>query len=373
MTDILNNIFNEDFIKLTISNKKHKSNEIKKIQIKEVNNFYQISSYTDTQVFHKNIENDIQKYVEELIEDYKQIDIVTTSQNIKILISKKGKVSVIKKNIETIKESSSHNKKKQYLIEDGTYIHWLYKLDIMDKNGFVKQSKIKKFKQINKFLENIKPLVPTFEDEVNIVDIGCGKSYLTFAVYHYLTELGYNVSILGIDLKEKVINNCQELAQECKFDNLEFVCADIFEYQFKFERVDMLIGLHACDIATDFVLYHGIKLNAAHILSVPCCQHEVKSTIKNNELNYIIRHGIFKDRFSSMLTDSIRALLLEAYGYDVVVAEFIEMQYTAKNVLIKANKKSNKVNEDKIQFVKQQLELYSIDQTLYSLLTKGEI
>lgn len=373
MLEIFNELFDDNFIKLTMSNKKDKSYEYKKIVIEDLKKYYQISSYTDQQVYHQNVEDDILAASLQLVEKFKQIDILKTDQSIKILISKKGKISVIKKQQTNQKQMSSHNKQKNYLIKEGEYLHWLYKLDIMDAKGTIKPSKQKKFKQINKFLENVEALKTSFGDTINIVDIGCGKSYLTFAIYHYLNELGYNVNVLGIDLKAKVIENCQALSEECGFTNLTFVCADIFDYNIEFSHVDLVVGLHACDIATDFALYNAIKLKANNILAVPCCQHQLNQTIKNDNHDYLLRHGIFKERFSSMLTDSIRAMLLEAYGYNVVVAEFIEMEFTAKNVLLKASKKNNcQVDHQIINKVKLLLEEYHIEQKLYDLLLELE-
>ncbi len=370
MINNLDNIFKDEslFISGTLSSKTNKDNKYKKVVIEQFDDSYKISKYTDDKVFHDIIKTNRISKMYDLFSEFRQLDFKLTNANIKLLVSKKGKVSVINKNASNNKENNSHNKVKNHLIKEGEYVHWLYKLSIMDKNGNVHPTKQKKFKQINKFLENIDSVKENINDEVNIVDIGCGKSYLTFAVYHYLTKQGKKVNILGIDLKEDVIKYCQELSDECGFDNLKFVCEDVFNYELPFDNVDMVISLHACDIATDFALYNAIKFNSKIILSVPCCQHELKQTIKNDKNNFILKHGIFKDRFSSILTDSIRAQLLSAYGYDVAVAEFIDMQYTAKNVLIKAIKKRDFIDENKIKEVCICLDEYNIEQKLYNLL-----
>ncbi len=378
MNNELNNLIDEvfadqnKFIKMTVSNPINKSVVIKKVVVITFDDYYQIQNYINDQVKHVNIEHNITGEITEFITNYKQIDINLTDSNIKVLVNKKGSCKIIKKQATNIKKEASHNKEKNYLINEGEYIHFLHKLQIMDDKGFVYPSKQKKFKQINKFLENIKLIEDDLDEVVNIVDIGCGKAYLTFSVYYYLTSIGKTVNILGIDLKEEVIKYCADLALECKFDGLEFVCADIFKYDIKFDYVNLVMTLHACNNATDYALYNAVKFSAKNILSVPCCQHELKKTIKNDELDVILKHGVFKDRFASMLTDSIRGELLKAYGYNVVIGEFIDLEYTAKNVLIKANKKTNKIDQDLIDEVQQLLNDYNVSHALYDLLQNNK-
>lgn len=240
--------------------------------------------------------------------------------------------------------------------------------------GKVVHSKYDKYRQINRFLEFIEDVLPCFpkEEEVSIIDFGCGKSYLTFAMYYYLRELkGYNVRITGLDLKEDVIKKCNMLKDSYGYENLQFLQGDIASYEGT-NHVDMVVSLHACDTATDFAIQKAVAWGAKVILSVPCCQHEVNKQIKSKELNSILKHGLIKERMSALITDALRANLLEALGYRVQVMEFIDMEHTPKNILIrgiKGDKKiAQKVKEQKFQEYLDVLKLFHLEPTLYKLL-----
>ena len=234
----------------------------------------------------------------------------------------------------------SHDRKKKYVLEEGVPVPFLQDLGVMTQDGKIVHAKFDKFRQINRFLEFIEDILPALsrEREITILDFGCGKSYLTFAMYYYLKELkGYDVNIIGLDLKEDVIKKCNGLAQKYGYDKLHFLHGDIADYE-GLQKVDMVVTLHACDKATDYALAKAVEWDAQVILSVPCCQHELNSQIHNELLEPVLKYGILKERISALLTDGIRAELLEAKGYSTQILEFIDMEHTPKNLLIRAVK-----------------------------------
>ncbi|ONI47168.1 SAM-dependent methyltransferase, partial [Candidatus Epulonipiscium fishelsonii] len=254
-----------------------------------------------------------------------------------VLINKKGS-EVIKKSSPTKKLNSSldHNRTKNYILTADTSKEFLFELGIMTKDGQIKPSKYNKYKQINKYLETISSVIRDLDqDFYHIIDLGSGKSYLTFAVYHYITKIcGKDVNIIGVDLKKDVIEFCNNLAKKLNYNNLSFVSEDINDINL--ENVDIVISLHACNTATDAVLFKAIKCQAKVILAVPCCHNECYTQIKNEILFPVLQYGILKEKIASFITDGLRAKLLESVGYNVVVSEFIDMEHTPKNILIKA-------------------------------------
>ena len=239
------------------------------------------------------------------------------------------------------KMQMSHNRAKHYILEEGRPVPFLIDLGVQTKDGKIVHSRYDKFRQINRFLEFIEDILPTLpkEETVRILDFGCGKSYLTFAMYYYLHDLkGYDVEITGLDLKEDVIAQCNLLGRKYGYEKLTFLKGDIADYEMR-DRVDMVVTLHACDTATDFALAKAVKWNVKVILSVPCCQHEVNRQICNKELASVLRYGIIKERMSALITDALRAGLLEAEGYETNILEFIDMEHTPKNLLIRAVKR----------------------------------
>ncbi|MGP1587354.1 MAG: class I SAM-dependent methyltransferase [Treponemataceae bacterium] len=308
-----------------------------------------------------------------------------------ILTNKKGKISVLKKMSCKIEKkeyicandnsitpnifysANNLNRQKQYIIREGIPVPFLIKLGVMNQEGKVINKKYDKFKQINRFLEYIKDILPEIQNTQNkpiyIVDFGCGKSYLTFAVYHYLNKiLNLPVEIVGLDLKEDVILMCSRLAKEFEYDNLHFYCNSIEKYFENNNRpTDLVISLHACDTATDYAIASAIKQEAKAILSVPCCQHELNLKIgkkleksSTDKIAYerqisaietFFKYGIARERFLALATDVMRCELLEKTGYSTQLLEFIDMTHTPKNLLIRAvkkNKKFNKSNEKNI-------------------------
>ncbi len=266
----------------------------------------------------------------------------TTSEELQVLLSKKNKVTVIRKKTAAVAADLTHNRKKQYVLEEGEPVPFLIELGIMNGEGKVLAKKYDKFRQINRFLEMIQDVLPHLPKDrtITIVDFGCGKSYLTFAMYHYLqVQQGLSLNVVGLDLKADVIAHCQQLAERLDYGQLQFLVGDIAEYN-ELEQVDMVVTLHACDTATDAALEKAVRWGANVILSVPCCQHELFRQIDNPALEPLLSHGILKERFSALATDAARAKLLDLLGYRTQLLEFIDMEHTPKNILIRAVKGS---------------------------------
>ncbi len=368
LKEALNKIIDEDLVSAVISSKKQKSYEVDKIKIRPVKIkeqvLFQVSSFVGTKVLHKNVESEELKNIlmEEFAYNFSQGQFVCEDEDANVLVSKKGQVTVkYKKHPRIEKEPLAHNRKKEYLIEEGVPADFLVELGVMNKDGLVHKNKYDKFRQINRFLEFIEDIIPKLDKnrQIRILDFGCGKSYLTFAMYYYLKKIkNIDVAITGLDLKEDVIKTCNNLAKKLSYDNLEFLNGDIADYD-KESKVDMVVTLHACDTATDYAIYKAVKWDAKVILSVPCCQHEVNKQIKNELLNPILKYGILKERISALLTDGIRAEVLEANGYDAQILEFIDMEHTPKNILIRATKREKmmKSKSTEMKALKQQEDL----------------
>ncbi|PWK09615.1 class I SAM-dependent methyltransferase [Tumebacillus permanentifrigoris] len=326
--------------------------DIKPVRLKEELH-YQFSYYYSQKVQHENLTpEEAQSAILRLFEEtFKQGLLHTQDADYQILISKKFKVSILKKQATRTKVELTHNRKKQYLLEEGTPIPFLVELGVMTPEGKVVAKRYDKFRQINRFLEMIEDVVPHLSQErtLNIVDFGCGKSYLTFALYHYLKEIrGLNLNVIGLDLKEDVIAHCNTLCARFGYEQLRFLVGDIAEYN-DLEHVDMVVTLHACDTATDAALEKAVRWGADVILSVPCCQHELFSQVANETLSPMLSHGIIKERFSALATDSVRAHLLDLVGYKTQILEFIDMEHTPKNLLIRAVKsKSTAAEREKL-------------------------
>lgn len=314
---------------------------------------YQIASYTKEQVFHRNVSAaTCAEVVQEMLtQQYKQGIFETPLASYHLLVNKKKQMTVIKKEKKAAADKpgnklpvySEHNRKKSYLIPEGIPVSFLVTLGVMTTEGKVVAKKYDKFRQINRFLEMVDDIAAYLPEEgvIEVVDFGCGKAYLTFALYHYLHHIKQRtVHITGLDLKKDVIGKCQQLAKDLSYKDLHFLVGDINHYETE-KNPDLLITLHACDIATDAALEKGMRWGCKVILSVPCCQHELLSQIDSPPLNSLLRHGILKERFSALVTDAARAELLTMYGYDVQIIEFIDMEHTPKNLLLRAVKSEN--------------------------------
>ena len=279
-------------------------------------------------------------------QDYRQLQADTTAVSASVLVSKKGKVTIKKKTLSVQRPAKelSHNRKKRYILEEGRPVPFLVELGVMTPEGKVINGKHDKFRQINRFLEFIEDICPCLPRgrELTMIDFGCGKSYLTFAMYYYFHEIqNLDVRIIGLDLKEDVIQRCSSLAERFGYEKLQFLTGDIADYE-GVSQVDLVVTLHACDTATDYALAKAVAWNARAILSVPCCQHELNGQIQNELLQPVLQYGLLKERMAALITDGLRASLLEQQGYEVQVLEFIDMEHTPKNILIRAVKNSDR-------------------------------
>ena len=325
----------------------------------------------EKQQFHENLEKEaaISKITEWLMNDFGQLQLDLTDRTVSVLTSKKGKVTIREKRkpIKMRPADLSHNRKKRYILEEGTPVPFLVDLGGMTPEGKIVHSKYDKFRQINRFLEfveDIREELPK-DREVTILDFGCGKSYLTFALYYYLKVLhGLDIRIIGLDLKEDVIGHCDALARDYGYDKLKFLTGDIASYTGE-DRVDMVVTLHACDTATDFALEKAVRWGAKVILSVPCCQHELNRQIHQEVLEPVLKYGLIRERMAALVTDALRAGVLEEQGYEVQLLEFIDMEHTPKNILIRAVKGSRKGKSPEL---KACMEFLGVDPTLKRLL-----
>lgn len=383
LRNIIKEITASKVVKIVLSNKKNKEYEFNKIVISLKENqsgeFYQIEKYTDKQVFHENIKFEIleDKVIEYTGDNYKQIGAWTEEFNFDVKISKKGKILLNKKksdNKALVKKS--HNKEKNYILKEGMIIEPLIDLGVFTKEGKVANSKYDKYKQINRFIELIDDEVKNKDlKELTILDFGCGKSYLTFVVYYYFAKIkNIDVKIIGLDLKADVIKKCNDIAKRYKYDNLHFELGDINGFKYS-NKVDMVITLHACDTATDYALYNAVKWNTNMIFSVPCCQHEFNKQIESDELSILTKYGIVQERVSALMTDAVRANLLEAVGYKTQLLEFIDISHSPKNILIRGSKGkiSKEKREKALNEVKSLIDKFSLEPTLFKLLKEDNL
>ena len=349
MTSLFEEIFREEkLIKMIFGGKRKKSQECQKAAIRPVRIsgqlVYQVEYTFEKKVTHENLnaEDAVKKSLDLITEDFKQINIFLEGEDIQVLASKPASPKVSRKGGTKKQGSLEHNQKKNYIIPDGQPVDFLVHLGVMDKDGRVFKKHYGKFRQINRYLEIVEdvfPYLPEYADgrPLKIIDFGCGKAYLTFAIYYYLKVLKQrNVEIIGLDLKTDVIDFCNKVAHDLKYHELKFLMGDIADYTS--DHADMVVTLHACDTATDYALINAVSWNTKVILSVPCCQHELFSQIKSDVHQPMLKHGILKDRLTEYLTDGLRGLKLEACGYDVAMIEFTSLEHTARNIMIKAVK-----------------------------------
>ena len=305
--------------------------------------YFQVSRYTDKQVFHENMtaEDALETLSGWILHDFRQAQIRMQDEMVMVLVSKKGKATIKSKKAACIEtQNLEHNRKKQYIIEEGMAVPFMIDLGVMTESGKIIRTRYDKYRQINRFLEFIEDILPELPTDrtVHIIDFGCGKSYLTFAMYYYLKVLKhYDIRITGLDLKQKVIEDCQALADQYGYDGLQFLCGDIADYNGT-DEVDMVVTLHACDTATDYALYKAVKWHASVILSVPCCQHELNRKMQCETLSGAFQYGLIKERTAALMTDAMRGQLLEMKGYKTQLLEFIDMEHTPKNILIRGVK-----------------------------------
>ena len=374
-------LVNENLIQAILSNAKN-PDKASKVKLRPVRLkdelFIQETLYVGTKVLHSNltIEEAIERVCDYMEQDFKQGLIQTETADCTILISKKGKATVkTKRKSVAEKVNLNHNRKKQYILEEGQKIPFLIDLGIMNLEGKVVKAKYDKFRQINKYLEFIRDIIPKLPTgrTIRIIDFGCGKSYLTFAMYYYLHDMqGLPIEVIGLDLKADVIAHCNELAKRYSFEKLHFEMGDIAQFTGA-DSVDMVVTLHACDTATDYAIEKAVKWGASVILTVPCCQHEVNKQIQNDFLKPVLKYGLLKERMSALLTDAIRANMLESLGYDTQVLEFIDMEHTPKNILIRATKrngmraKGNMTSEETLRSFTNELGVHTTLQQIFSM------
>jgi len=358
--DVLKEIFSDViFIEGIISNKKKSGELYSKIKIKPVlikgSKVFQFEYFGEKQVFHKNFsEFEAADEVYRLMELYKQGEFFCSENDVHILSSKRNKVKISKKRPSKKLPDNymGHNRKKKYILNDGEYCDFLFFLGIMNSEGKVKSKKYDKFKQINRYLEIVSDCISKLNggETIRIVDFGCGKAYLTFALYYYFVKiLKYDVEIVGLDLKEGVIEKCNSIAKELGYEKLIFKIGDIKEYNSN-EKIHMVISLHACDTATDWSIAKAISWGADVILAVPCCQHEFFPKIHNANMNIVERHGILKERMAAILTDGLRANVMEIMAYKTDIFEFIDMEHTPKNLVIRGFKRGTISQRDIVEY-----------------------
>jgi SAM-dependent methyltransferase len=346
LNQFLNQIFNENsLIKATFSNPRKKLSEhpsrvsLRPIKLKEAT-LYQLTEHIQDKDFHRNITPSecISIILEKLIPYFKQALICTKTKDYHLLTNKKGETTILSKTPTKTLNELSHNRKKQYLLPDDVPLPFLIRLGIMNNEGKIFPKKMDKFRQINRFLEMVEDTLHALSTTMplKVIDFGCGKAYLTFALHYFLKDIkGLNVQIVGLDLKKDVILHCQQIATELKLEGLTFAVGNITDYACT-SPIDMVVALHACDTATDAAIYKAILWKAKVILAAPCCQHELYHQVASQSLDAILHYGILKERFAAIATDAARAQILEIQGYSTQILEFIDSEHTPKNLLIRA-------------------------------------
>ncbi len=407
LSRLLEEILNIDLQQIVLSNSKDKAQgtkaKVRPVLIKDVV-YFQETLYKGTQVFHENLDREAvkQRILDYMTGLFRQGEFKAEAVEATALVSKKGKVTLkVKRKGQAFgrqgessapgkadstgaeadklaqrKQELAHNRTKQYILMDGTPIDFLVGLGVQTPDGKVNKNKYDKFRQINRYLEFIEDVLEALPKDrtLRIIDFGCGKSYLTFAMYYYLHKMqGWDIQVTGLDLKTDVINHCNELAEKLGYDKLTFERGDISTYEGA-TQVDMVVSLHACDKATDYALDKAVKWGAKVILAVPCCQHELNGQIRSEVLQPVLKYGLIKERMAALITDALRANLLEQQGYETQILEFIDMEHTPKNILIRAVKRTGKAMKKKAETsdISKVKELLLADPTLEHLLNEKD-
>ena len=325
LAEAIGEFLDEFLVRIIISNPTEKQG-MSKVKIRPLKQkelvLFQAEELIGNQAFHKNLrEAECADYVTDLLDGtFRQMELESAKGQVRVLVSKKGvpgiKVKRTPQKIVAAPIVTDHNRQKNYILKEGTPVPFLIDLGVMTEEGRIVKSRYDKFRQINRFLEFIEDILPRLhKDRENvIIDFGCGKSYLTFAMYYYLHEQkGYSIRIIGLDLKQTVIDNCNRLSESYGYEKLRFYHGDIASYE-GVDQVDMVVTLHACDTATDFALAKAVRWGASVILSVPCCQHELNKQIENSLMAPVLQYGLIKERLSALYTDALRAEILEKSG-----------------------------------------------------------
>ena len=356
-------------INIVLSDPK-KSAEFSKIKVRqnEGNNesYFQLEKFKDNKAFHQNILiSQLKPFLENGIQEYRQILINFEGKSVQaIFYGKKPKIKRTKNDL--IKTHVAHDRKKNYLLFEGEDIPPLVDLGVFSKDNKVIKSKYDKFRQINRFIEIIDEGIKE-EKSLTVADFGCGKSYLTFLLYYYLQQRRkIDATIVGYGLKKEVVEQCNQTAKKYGYEKLTFRCGDVSKESIE-KNTDMMITLHACDTATDYALATAIKSGVKYLFSVPCCKHEINSTIKKGgDFDLLLKHGIIKERFSALLTDAIRAEIMEDFGYKTDLIEFVDFEHSPKNIMIRAQKTGVGAKK-KGEELKNLCKKYGISQTLIDL------
>lgn len=354
----LGGFLDEDLLRIIISNPSN-SQGVSKVKIRPLllrgKLIFQAEELVGTQVFHKNFyAEECLFYAADLLDgELRQLELESKKGQVRVLAGKKGTLSIkVKKaqqKMSAVSSVTEHNRQKSYILKEGDPVPFLVDLGVMTAEGKIVKARYDKFRQINRFLEFIEDILPKLDKtrENVIIDFGCGKSYLTFAMYYYLHGMkGYSIRVIGLDLKQTVIDNCNRLSEQYEYDMLKFYHGDIASYE-GVDHVDMVVTLHACDTATDYALAKAVRWGASVILSVPCCQHELNKQMENEMMASVFRYGIIKERMAALYTDALRAELLENQGYRTQILEFIDMEHTPKNLLIRAVKQGERKDNQK--------------------------
>lgn len=384
--NIFRQVLNRELIQVTLSNTRDADRAVK-VKVRPVlikgDLFFQETLYRGTQVFHANfgameLAERLDEYMENL---FRQAQVSCETEDISILVSKKGTVTTKRKKkdlsenprggtSESARRDLSHNRSKQYILREGEPVDFLVGLGVQTPDGRVAKAYYDKFRQINRYLEFIEDILDKLPvgRTIRIIDFGCGKSYLTFAMYHYLHQIqGRDIRVTGLDLKAEVIAHCNKLARKLHYDMLDFEVGDIQGYT-GVDKVDMVVSLHACDKATDYALEKAVKWGAEVIMAVPCCQHELNGQIHCDLLRPVLKYGIIRERMAALITDALRADILEQNGYDTQILEFIEMEHTPKNLLIRAVKTGKMRPAGKPSSIDEVTEFLQVNPTLKELL-----
>lgn len=380
----IDEFLNEYLEQIILSNSRNKE-EVSKAKVRPLllqgKLVFQAEEFRGKQAFHRNMTaEETREYLMEVLEKtFKQMELTSALGTMQVLVSKSGKQTVKVKKSQPVSRTNGsgpvkiaapskivleHNRTKHYILPEGKPIPFLQDLGVMTADGKIVRSRYDKFRQINRFLEFIEDILPKLPKgrEISIIDFGCGKSYLTFAMYYYLKELkGYDIRVIGLDLKQDVIDHCNQYACKYGFDKLAFYHGDIASYE-GVEQIDMVVTLHACDTATDYALAKAVRWGASVILSVPCCQHELNRQMKNEMLEPALQYGLIKERMAALYTDAIRAQVLENHGYRTQILEFIDMEHTPKNILIRAVREG-KTSGNGSQ-LRKMMEFLHVDSTL---------
>ncbi len=364
--------------KIVFSSKKDKNSDISKITLRPFKSkkgkMWQLEKIKGAQAFHENItaEELLIRIDTDLRHSFSQCCLTAEGTTLHYTIFPDKTKRKLTGNEIRVTETKSHNKEKNYILRQGENIPALVDLGVFTEDFKVVKSKYDKYKQINRFIEIVDDAFSSFgKDEVTILDFGCGKSYLTFIIYYYFTVIKkVKATVIGYDLKEDVVKRCNEIAVKYGYENLKFYINDVTKGELYKGDVDMVITLHACDIATDFALYHAIENKVKHIFSVPCCQHEICHGIKKGgDFDLLLEHGLIKERFSALLTDSIRAEILKKCGYEVDIIEFVDFAHSPKNLMLRCKlKKERKPDLSQIGGLSEK---YGFTQKLYELVKQG--